>query len=482
MKLKWTFFIGLSVFLLLPKSALTQVPSIPKCIAHAAIEDTASSLEVLGDYYKCGQWGKLQNKIECLLGECLWKNCDDPNSTVPEYKFDEENNYYFVVFLYKGFDGETNIVRFLWHKPYPEPYVNRLPGVSKLYEIILNYEEMGVQFQTAYLSLRKENPIIAQIPKMAKLFEPLLLVKAPSGIEAPGAARGKTKKICVEVREVTLPYKRASIQIKDTVMAKNTSRVKDLNDAFTKLRSSLSKRESYGNQFGNKLIENLMNNISKVECSDEDEYSDKYTAAIKSAYERSIDESKKDTASIKPEDLKLGIFIEQQFIELIKQNASEKLSSEVEINNVPYERISFGLISSFMLSKNYNCDNRVKISDAGMYVNDPLKNPLTAAIINWHPFKYDPEAAKISWKERFRLFFGEVLTPEIGLCAGAGIAIIRGLTINTGAALLAINSPKNPIPVLEEGKEIGTKPQNKNDPFVMKGGWVFFIGFGYSFQ
>ncbi len=158
---------------------------------------------------------------------------------------------------------------------------------------------------------------------------------------------------------------------------------------------------------------------------------------------------------------------------------AKEIRASFDFENAPLERFSFGVISANMLSKAYAAD-RVRLTDDGYYAADPPKNPLTAAILNIHPAAYDPESVKMTLAERLRLFAGVTITPDPGFCAGAGIALLSGLSINAGVALLGFRMANDPR-ALVVGGQAKTKPGDWLDPFRTSWKSVAFVAVGYNF-
>lgn len=155
------------------------------------------------------------------------------------------------------------------------------------------------------------------------------------------------------------------------------------------------------------------------------------------------------------------------------------VKASFDFENAPPRRLSFGLISAYMLGRGYAAD-RTRLTDDGYFAADPPENPLTAAILNIHPAAYDPEAVKMTPAERFRLFTGVVMTPDPGFCAGAGIALLRGLTVNAGAALTGFRVAADPRAVSVGGRP-KTEPADPDRPFKTSWRTVGFVGLGYVF-
>jgi hypothetical protein len=150
----------------------------------------------------------------------------------------------------------------------------------------------------------------------------------------------------------------------------------------------------------------------------------------------------------------------------------EKAKDTSKLFNRPLTRFSFGLVSSIIAGSSTS-GTRVSIQ-SGKIAEDPLSGHMPMGILNVHPWPYDADADRASWKERVRLFVGGIFAPEFGLSAGAGMQLVRGFTVNAGIGLLLIDTPA-------EGETIGSAPKNKDHPFDYGTATTFFVGVGYNF-
>ncbi len=155
------------------------------------------------------------------------------------------------------------------------------------------------------------------------------------------------------------------------------------------------------------------------------------------------------------------------------------IKADFAFENAPWLRWSFGLVGAVLLERGYAAD-RVRLTDDGYYADDPPENPLAAAILNFHPAAYDPDAARMGWAERLRFFAGVVLEPDMGLCAGAGIGLLRGLAVNAGIAVMGIQTPRDPRQVSVGGR-LKTMPGDTDAPYKTAWKAVGFVGLGYGF-
>ncbi|MGE5360079.1 MAG: hypothetical protein ACM3NQ_13760, partial [Bacteroidales bacterium] len=112
-----------------------------------------------------------------------------------------------------------------------------------------------------------------------------------------------------------------------------------------------------------------------------------------------------------------------------------------------------------------------------VYAADPMPRLLTAVVVNLHPWPYQASAQRQSWRERLRTFAGVTITPDFGLAAGIGCSVVRGLSVNAGAAVMWTNAVRadqvgEPIP----------DSANKNRPFALKTAVVGLFGLSYVFK
>jgi hypothetical protein len=159
-------------------------------------------------------------------------------------------------------------------------------------------------------------------------------------------------------------------------------------------------------------------------------------------------------------------------VEDVVQRPEDKVTTKSKIFNRPLTRFSFGLVSSLVLSSSES-DTRATIQ-SGNLTEDPLRGPMPMGVVNIHPWRYDADLEDVSWKERFRLFAGGILSPDFGFSAGGGLQLIRGFSVNAGVGLLFIDT-------LKAGEELGEKPVDSDDPFEYGTATAFFFGVGYNF-
>jgi len=432
-----------------------QVPSRPEIVGVGEIRDLDTVLNKLSRYYFEGRWDLLQHEIDNLGLE----------KTPGGHKIDPKKNYYLVVFLSHEEGGAPRLIRFAWRKPAPDPYAARIPGRKEIFEIVLGAGS-DLELKTSYVSTERENQFLSEIPKFVKKVEPVLedRLKTTGGrLEAPA--------VNFEVRRVVLPFARAKIKVADVAVLNEAGLAKAVKTAGAKMAGFLVYQRAEAKTLADRLLEAIR---GVKTGGGKDAPAERFRAAVQTAYKAYVGDHR-----LKGEDLDQAAGVEKEFLDTIKEAGAEEVKASFEYENVPWERVSLGLVSAYMLDKGY-ADDRVRLTDYGYYAAAPPANFLAAAILNIHPFKYDPESSKMTFAERFRLFTGIVLNPDAGVCAGAGFALLRGLSINGGLALMGIPMANNPRALVVNGRD-KTLPENPKDPFKTKWRTAGFIGVGYSF-
>ena len=445
----------LGLCLLWAAALAAQVPSRPEIVGAGTIENLDAVLEELSQFYFSGRWDLLQERI----GRLEW------GRKPIGHRIDPSANFYLVVFLSHEEGGAPRLVRFAWRTPAPEPYAARIPGRKEIFEIVLGAGS-DMELRTSYLSTRKDNPLLEQIPRFVKKIESAVLGESVKRTGPPQAPA-----LNFEIRRIELPFARAKIKIDDIAVVSNAAIGKTIRAAVSRQAEFLEFRRPENKA----LIAAFADAIRRVGTGGgwarpADEYGTAVDAALK-AHLRA--------RSLRGEALEQAVAVERDFLDMIEAAKGKEVKGNFEYENVPLQRIGFGLASGILLGKAYAAE-RVRLTDDGYYAADPPVNPLAAVLLDFHPIPYDPEAATMTPAERFRLFAGAVLNPDLGICAGAGYGLLRGLSLNAGMALMSISVVKDPQAVVVggRGKRVPGDPQN---PFAVKWKAVGFLGFEYSF-
>ena len=493
----------------LASSAEAQEPSLPEPIAQHRIQTPEPNLlGTWAEYYFSNRWSLLQAEVRNKL-TVSEKDLHLDDRNIPEKKvhiFDFRQNYYRVIFV-STFRKETGeLIQFLVHDPDPEPYVNRLPGVRQLYDVFIAPDEAAT-LKSSYLSTRVADPFIEKLPSFfAKAFDFTRIARFD--IAAPEAAAVKPSVLYVDISLVNLPRKRATIAISDeaTVPLGLVTAAQS-----EELKQKLTLRHARGSDCAVLLAENLDKAI-QAELDDQSTLAPPRDPCEEPFFNRpaSDEEFKEcvphevtDETPVTPaerrcliqkrmkktyeavvgchRDCKPGgekdfapvLKVEEDFKNLLAGKTLQA-KKDMSYENVPLERRSLGLISGVMLET--SGDRRFKI-ESQKITADPLSGALSLAVVNFHPWTFDPKSEIPSFGEKFRLFGGTVLTPEFGVTAGAGYAFFRGISINAGMALMRVDTLR-PGDEVGEGVDTLVKPK---DPF--KDGWsnTFFVGLGFNF-
>ncbi len=105
-----------------------------------------------------------------------------------------------------------------------------------------------------------------------------------------------------------------------------------------------------------------------------------------------------------------------------------------------------------------------------------LADPLSWVALDWHPWRYDETRYLPSFAERFRVFGGVSITPDIGGVAGVGLGMVRGLTLEAGYGVVLATAVTGPPPVCP------TMMMCPGPVTGRRGVGVTFLGLGYTFQ
>jgi hypothetical protein len=166
--------------------------------------------------------------------------------------------------------------------------------------------------------------------------------------------------------------------------------------------------------------------------------------------------------------------VDKAFRELAVNALSTSAELKMTFKNRPLTRFTFGAGAAVIANAHLN-RVRTKIDDkSGNLVSDPLPRVMTMAFVNWSPAGYNDAAAKISWSERVRPFFGAALTPDFGVIGGVNVLLGRGIGVVSGIGWLFGKGA--------EAEEIGKPPAAAADPFKLVVSRSLFFGISYSYK
>lgn len=458
--------------------AQTPIPARVVKVATATMPSAPTLLSTWAQVYFSGDWQKLQDTIRQDLKELSF-----PEIT-GEDKLDLDKRPYSVVFITTLRKKEGEIARVVLQPSAPAPYSTTLPGLRVHYELHVKPVE-AESLSTTYFSTATEDPITSQLAAFVKQFDPKILGPIFPAFSTESDTPRST--FYVDLRKVRLPLTRAKIDIEDEAAtgADFEAKRESLKSEAAKLTQSLSAREARNIRCATALAEALEKRIADyvttntaicLELPQEEAGKltawDKLQREIDCAYTATVTGTACSGSAV-PNENALLMAVETRYKDLAKGGAL-KVTGKASYSNVPLSVIGLGVIAGVITAVPGSHD-RYKVGGDGKLVLDPLTGGMSIAAVNIHPWRFNSAATSITARERFRFFVGPVLTPEFGLAAGAGVAVIRGLSINAGYGVVRINT-------LRAGDQAGSPPTDKNRPFSNGTAGFLFFGLGYNFK
>jgi hypothetical protein len=406
-----------------------------------------------------GDWGVLKEELQLIIAAV---NTQAPNT------IDPKTNFYTVVLAAPDLKNKPALMRFLYseRKGY-DNFFSRLPGLAvgekgNLYEIYLHLEPKDT-LRSTYVSTEQPNPLVAQIPAFVRKFEPSAILPL---VWPQAAVERETKKVTVQLTQILLVHKRATIDVKDLVSVPAGQMT---SGGTNKLSESIKKHQALYSPCGQQLSDKIQRRMVRViEDSGQNTagLNDRLKENIVNEYSAFVDSNQCpfDEATVLAS-------VEKAYLTAVSKE-SEYIENGAKFTNIPYTSLNFGLLGTY-IAYNHPSSARAKISN-GIVTPDPIKGALSMAVLNIYPKPYDAEALHMTKNERLRLFVGGILAPEFGVGGGVGFGIVRGLSLNFGGGLLFIST-------LKEGEQFGNAPVNKENPFKTGTAAVLFAGIGYNF-
>lgn len=478
------------MFTLAAATASAQITTVPKHIGESRFiyKGDESPIDILTKHQKAGDWNRLHN-----YGlELLQTMAKEPS--IATLIGNVNKNYYSLVWQSTGPDGKDVINRVLVHAGLPAQQSSRLPGIESHWQLagtapltepqatsaridnvgpevldILLTDARSAKLTSAYVFTPTPDPLMTQLPDVVSKLNIVgfLATGAGTGDEAPS--------VLVYVNQPNIAMRRATIQIKDVITTPQPG--KALTDKARGALASVKLRQARNSVCALAAAEAMKAAIDTTAGAPSCDNGGAVCAAnTKAAVEKAFVET---VSKCTPESGPSFGFdpvtaTEQEFKNLVVAGGAQVVTGTASLTNTPYTRFSYGLMGALLVGHPRLKETRVK-TDGGKLVEAPMDHTMTAVILNIHPLPYDAEWPRVSWAERFRVFGGATLTPDFGLTTGVGIGLVRGLSVNTGFAIMASNR-------LKSGEKLGEAPANKNDPFRVQPAVAAFIGFGYVFK
>jgi hypothetical protein len=400
---------------------------------------------------------------------------------------ESSNHYWMVVWAGAGADDKPELHRLLSPQSKARPYALDLPGIggsgseSPLYEVFIATHPKST-LVSAYASTRSENPINAQLIAFAQqVFTPLLsLVEAVARGGETKTAGALPPTLYVTVSSVVLPFERATMTVKSRATVSLTI------EAATKIFADLGLKLSLGgfdqSGFARKLTASFVEAASQElarckagltangDCAGLSGRLDLLFATIFEQCKATCVPGSTPT----DDDLKAMKGVDKAFRAVLESGLSQSVEADASLANTPATYFALGAVAGMLVSGTPD-KARVTLDENGNLKADPLGRAVTMAVVNYAPRGYDAAEASPSKRERYRLFFGGVLTPDFGIGAGGSILIVRGLAINGGGGVLFSRG-------LKDGDEVGNAPKDPLDPFAKATTKFWFVGLSYNFK
>jgi hypothetical protein len=475
-----------------PAAAAAQIVTVPQPLAKAAVPCASSTpacetvAQTLSRHLAVSDSSTLHRYAWEVLQTLSTDSTFGHGSTLGDLK----RNYYRFVWVDDEYaDGDPVIRTLLVHLDHVPESAPSLPGIGsssapQLIDIFVS-DDPGAVLQTQYFSTRLEDPVRKQLPAFVQASG---LVGFVAG--SLGRARGEAAvpETTFTIARASLPLQRASVTIRDTVITPGSAVA--LREAAGALRERLVLREARASVCAQTLAAAdaaaIAAGVTAGACAAGPNQpaglNARQAGACRDELIDRLEESYRTTAAAcqeTPPDAGSDplIAVDARFTELVESLRQTRRSAESDLVNQPRNRFTLGLFSGAKLGAptEFGSTVRVRVGDNGTIVQDPLPTMINMAVVNIHPWPYEPEQGPIRWEERFRFVAGTVVSPDFGVGGGAGVMIMRGLAVNAGWAMLFVNSPK-------EGFALGDTVPAGLDPLRVGRAGVFFAGASYSFR
>ncbi len=438
----------------------------------------ASKLDELEEHYVVGDLEKARSVAEEII--------DVVAKRTKAEAYDYRSNILAVMWAGSDAAGEKVMRRLLLPAPSLHPFSLDLPGLQpgdrppQLFEVLLSLDQRST-LVSQYSFTRESNPILAEIPSAAEalvgpLFGFIDVVKPVGGRRVATVPLGQmAPTIWATASRVAIPFARATVKVKSSAkipisMTDWKGEVGQLSEALayqivprsTLARSCITKYEMHALAIAETEV-CLGPKASASKCLD--------------AFDTAFSEGYRECLTIgKPEkaDIEALQVVDDKYRELVMTGRAARVEGDAEFRNAPRTHFSFGLGIAFVLTASLG-EDRAKLDDSGTLILDPMSRQMTMLMLHWSPRGYDAEAPKIQPTERWRLFAAGVLTPDLGLAAGASVLVVRGVGLNAGVGVVFAKTPN-------AGDTIGSPPSNATDAFAATRGWIAFAGINVGFK
>lgn len=471
-----------------------QTPTIPvpaagPCGISADATRRASPVEALTRAYHSGAWRTFQAMARDIIG-ALPGDCATAGGYQPRD---------FVLLIWPASHPTTGKQVLLAAAIPPVGYTRatdgyqlQFPGVGgdsgrKVYQMFLSARRED-QLAAVYFSARQRNPLLEQVPEVAEaIVSPLLALAAATQGTIRTRMRALTEDTAaawITVSAVALPFTRASIRLNaraTTLLLTEKSVVDAAADLKTELELMDVRYSSCARGLAARHLKAITETVAVegAACVQKvgSECLRKLDPLFAAAYREQSPEpvNSGQTCGTVAAEVRGMQLVDQRFRTLIldREMRSDATVADMELDNLPLERFSFGVVSG-VLAGTFTSAQRVTVDD-GVLVADPLRRQINMVVLNGSFRKYNPAAFDLSRAERFRWFAGTVITPSFGVGGGVSVLVVRGLAVNAGVAVLGVTGPA-------DGQAVGSAPIDTHDPYKLEAVGGFFLGASFNFR
>lgn len=474
--------------------AAGQVSSVPRHIGHErfAYPEGENPIDKLNQLRKSGNWQALQVHARQLLAAL------SSDEKVGRLLGDTATNYYNLVWQTEGDDGKPAVARVLVSARLRGEHSARIPGIGASWETIsaesvasttsepakepildkrgpelldvLLSDADSASLSSSYVFTPTADPLISQLPDVVSRLGILGFLA-----KADGTTSAESESILVYVNQPNMVMTRAKIQIRDVISVRLSaaSLVREADKTYQSVRLRQARSSPCALSLAAGLRAALTAAAKTPACAG---VTAECSPALKKAVDVTFEAIVPKCAAEPPGGAGFDpvVATEQEFRKLVTAGGAKTTVGDSVLTNLPRTRLGFGILAGMLVGHPSLEEDRVKV-DGGKIVKAPFDRNLSMVVLNFHPKGYDSEWPRMSMAERLRLFVGGVLTPDFGVSAGIGVGLVRGLSVNIGAAWLLSET-------LKPGETLGEPPLNSNDPFKTKVATTGFVGFSYAFK
>jgi hypothetical protein len=419
-------------------------------------------------------------------------DCKDPSEGWLARQSALDYRKHFVAVMWIGADpfGKSQLIRVVVHSGQREnAWLTDLPGIApsaddpQLTDLTLA-NALHATSVSQYASTRDEDPLAADVADLFKTFGTSLigtvglLKGAIQKQDLQPEALKVVPKLAVTVKRVRLPFARATVQLKAAIKTPTAS--ERFGEAISELAAGLQFDEGAFSAKARTLAERLKTVVPAAAVKDCElegpgtpQKFDPNTCLVNvgKAISTAFDGVRKDAGD---EELEALRAVDAKFRSFFTERMNTSAELSLTFHNRPVTHFSLGA-GTAVIGYGTLTKPRVKLDDeSGNLLADPLNRVMTMAFVNWSPRGYDSTSSGIPNTERWRGFFGAVLTPDFGPAAGLNVLLMRGLGVNVGAAVLfgkgALSS------------EVGAPPPASTDPFRLAVTYAVFAGVTYNYS